>query len=78
MSGTYNLLRFLKTENYTEDYFVSSPLQFVPTLAGPHLGQQRGTPIRHLAHSYRCVERQRRGPDTALNPDERDDTARFT
>lgn len=41
MSGTYDILRFLKSERYTEDYFVSSPLQFVPTLAGPHLDKLR-------------------------------------
>lgn len=37
MSGTWNLLRFLGTEHYSEDYFVASPLQFVPTLGGLHL-----------------------------------------
>lgn len=37
MSGTYNLMRFIEVKNFTEDYFVSSPLQFVPTLSGPHL-----------------------------------------
>lgn len=37
MSGTYNLLRFIESSGYTDDYFVSSPLQFVPALAGPHL-----------------------------------------
>jgi esterase/lipase superfamily enzyme len=37
MSGTYNLMRFIETDRYTEEYFVSSPLQFVPTLSGPHL-----------------------------------------
>lgn len=37
MSGTYNLLRFCERKEPTEDYFVSSPLHFVPTLAGPHL-----------------------------------------
>jgi esterase/lipase superfamily enzyme len=37
MSGTYNLMRFIEVNEYTEDYFVSSPLQFVPTLAGKHL-----------------------------------------
>ncbi len=37
MSGTYNLLRFIESSGYTEEYFVSSPLQFVPTLGGPHL-----------------------------------------
>lgn len=37
MSGTYNLMRFIEVKDYTEEYFVSSPLQFVPTLAGRHL-----------------------------------------
>ncbi len=37
MSGTFNLMRFIEVSSYTEEYFVSSPLQFVPTLAGPHL-----------------------------------------
>jgi esterase/lipase superfamily enzyme len=37
MSGTYNLMRFIEVKDYTEDYFVSSPLQFVPTLGGRHL-----------------------------------------
>ena len=42
MSGTWNILRFFGSEGrYTEDYFVSSPLQFVPTLAGPHLAELR-------------------------------------
>ena len=29
--------RFIEVDRYTDDYFVSSPLQFVPTLEGPHL-----------------------------------------
>jgi len=38
MSGTFNILRFIETNfKFTEEYFVSSPLQFVPTLDGPHL-----------------------------------------
>ncbi|MFZ9888095.1 MAG: esterase family protein [Myxococcota bacterium] len=42
MSGTWNLLRFLGSEgHYTDDYFVSSPLQFVPTLDGMHLDELR-------------------------------------
>lgn len=41
MSGTYNLMRFIETDRYTEDYFVSSPLLFVPTLEGPHLDALR-------------------------------------
>jgi esterase/lipase superfamily enzyme len=41
MSGTYNLMRFIEADRYSEDYFVSSPLQFVPTLTGPHLDRLR-------------------------------------
>ncbi len=41
MSGTYNLMRFIEVSSYTEEYFVSSPLQFVPTLDGPHLDALR-------------------------------------
>src|SRR5690606_2689254 len=37
MSGTYDLMRFIEVSEYTQEYFVSSPLQFVPTLSGPHL-----------------------------------------
>ncbi|UJR83952.1 Hypothetical protein I5071_60230 [Sandaracinus amylolyticus] len=37
MSGTYNLMRFIEAQQFTEHYFVSSPLQFVPTLEGLHL-----------------------------------------
>lgn len=40
MSGTWNILRFFKCgEHFTEDYFVSSPLQFLPTLGGVHLAE---------------------------------------
>jgi esterase/lipase superfamily enzyme len=41
MSGTYDILRFFKTEEVTQDYFVSSPLQFLPTLGGVHLEELR-------------------------------------
>jgi esterase/lipase superfamily enzyme len=37
MSGTYNLMRFIEADNYSEDYYCSSPLQFVPNLEGLHL-----------------------------------------
>jgi esterase/lipase superfamily enzyme len=37
MSGTFDLLRFYKTNQYTHDFYVSSPLHFVGQLAGPHL-----------------------------------------
>jgi esterase/lipase superfamily enzyme len=37
MSGTYNLMRFIEVNQFTSEYFVSSPRDFVPTLEGPHL-----------------------------------------
>ena len=42
MSGTYDILRFFKSEGQaSRDYLVSSPCHFVPTLAGPHLDELR-------------------------------------
>jgi esterase/lipase superfamily enzyme len=41
MSGTYNIMRFIEVDDHTPEYFVSSPLQFVPTLSGPHLDALR-------------------------------------
>lgn len=40
MSGTYDLRRFFGVQGddkFTDDFWVSSPLHFVPTLGGPHL-----------------------------------------
>lgn len=37
MSGTYDLKRFFHTDHFTDDFLVSSPQHFVPTLAGRHL-----------------------------------------
>jgi esterase/lipase superfamily enzyme len=37
MSGTYDLMRFIERPDPTEHFFVSSPIHFVPTLAGRHL-----------------------------------------
>ena len=38
MSGSYNILRFMQSDNqFTEDYFVSSPLNFLPGMGGKHL-----------------------------------------
>jgi esterase/lipase superfamily enzyme len=39
MSGTYDLRRFFEArpDDFTEEFWVSSPLHFVPTLAGRHL-----------------------------------------
>ena len=42
MSGTYDILRFFQTDGaHTEDYWVSSPRHFLPTLSGPHLDELR-------------------------------------
>ncbi|MEL7368707.1 MAG: alpha/beta hydrolase-fold protein [Myxococcota bacterium] len=37
MSGSYDLLRFAGTDRVTDDYWVASPLHFVPHISGPHL-----------------------------------------
>jgi esterase/lipase superfamily enzyme len=37
ISGTYDLRRFYETKDFTDEFWVSSPLHFVPTLAGRHL-----------------------------------------
>jgi len=41
MSGTYDLRRFYDTGEFTDDFWVSSPVHFVPTLAGVHLEKLR-------------------------------------
>lgn len=37
MSGTYDIRRFYDAKEFTDDFWVSSPLHFVPTLGGHHL-----------------------------------------
>ncbi len=37
MSGTYDLRRFYESTEFSDDFWVSSPVHFVPTLAGHHL-----------------------------------------
>jgi esterase/lipase superfamily enzyme len=37
MSGTYDLMRFIETDQTNEEYRVSSPLLFLPGLEGVHL-----------------------------------------
>ncbi|HTE49628.1 MAG TPA: alpha/beta hydrolase-fold protein [Kofleriaceae bacterium] len=37
MSGTYDLRRFFDASEFSDDFWVSSPLHFVPTLSGLHL-----------------------------------------
>ncbi len=41
MSGTFDIRRFLKTDHFIDEFWVSSPLHFVPTLGGPHLEKLR-------------------------------------
>lgn len=42
MSGTYDILRFFQSEGrHTQDYWVSSPRHFLPTLEGMHLDELR-------------------------------------
>jgi esterase/lipase superfamily enzyme len=37
MSGTYDLRRFYDAKDFTDEFWVSSPIHFVPTLEGVHL-----------------------------------------
>ncbi len=37
MSGTYDLRRFFDAREFSDEFWVSSPLHFVPTLSGLHL-----------------------------------------
>lgn len=37
MSGTYDLRRFYDAKEFSDDFWVSSPVHFVPTLSGVHL-----------------------------------------
>lgn len=48
MSGTYKLLRFTGRADPTPEFFVSSPLHFLPTLEGPHLTKLQSRYI-HIA-----------------------------
>ena len=41
MSGTYDIRRFLASDRFFEEFWVSSPLHFVPTLHGVHLEKLR-------------------------------------
>lgn len=41
MSGTYDLRRFFDATEFTDEFYVSSPVHFVPTLSGPHLEKLR-------------------------------------
>lgn len=37
MSGTYDLRRFYDAKEFSDDFWVSSPVHFLPTLSGVHL-----------------------------------------
>jgi esterase/lipase superfamily enzyme len=41
MSGTYDLRRFYDATDFSDDFWVSSPVHFVPTLDGVHLDKLR-------------------------------------
>jgi len=41
MSGTYDLRRFFDATEFSDEFWVSSPLHFVPALAGVHLDKLR-------------------------------------
>lgn len=37
MSGTFDIRRFMSADQFGDDFWVSSPVHFVPRLSGPHL-----------------------------------------
>lgn len=41
MSGTFDLRRFFHTDHFTHEFWVSSPVHFLSSLAGPHLDKLR-------------------------------------
>lgn len=41
MSGTYDIRRFFEAREFTDEFWVSSPIHFVPTLGGVHLEKLR-------------------------------------
>ncbi len=41
MSGTYDVRRFFDAKDFTDEFWVSSPLHFVPSLDGAHLEKLR-------------------------------------
>jgi esterase/lipase superfamily enzyme len=41
MSGTFDIRRFLTADHFIDEFWVSSPLHFVPTLSGIHLEKLR-------------------------------------
>lgn len=41
MSGTFDIRRFMSAKQFGDNYWVSSPVHFVPTLNGPHLEKLR-------------------------------------
>ncbi len=41
MSGTFDIRRFMSSDQFGDEFWVSSPLHFVPTLNGPHLEKLR-------------------------------------
>jgi esterase/lipase superfamily enzyme len=41
MSGTFDIRRFMKATHFSDDFWVSSPVHFVPRLSGPHLDKLR-------------------------------------
>jgi esterase/lipase superfamily enzyme len=49
MSGTYDLRRFYDAKEFTDEFWVSSPVHFVPTLGGMHLDKLRTRFIEMLS-----------------------------
>lgn len=49
MSGTYDLRRFFDAREFSDDFWVSSPVHFVPTLGGIHLDKLRTRFVKMLS-----------------------------
>ena len=56
MSGTYDLRRFFDANDFTDDFWVSSPLHFVPTLAGVHLDKLRTRFVKLISGEGRAED----------------------
>ncbi|MDX2094279.1 MAG: alpha/beta hydrolase-fold protein [Kofleriaceae bacterium] len=58
MSGTYDLRRFFdaKPHEFSDEFYVSSPVHFVPTLAGRHLDVLRTRFIRIVSGEGRAED----------------------
>lgn len=56
MSGTYDLRRFYEATEFTDEFWVSSPLHFVPRLGGHHLDVLRTRYIHIMSGEGRAED----------------------